>query len=98
MGKDMDKKASNEYVATTANGFVAVLLGLGLLAVAVFMVTRGPSLATLVLAGMAVVAAKAGADAASAAVKNKQFSDNLISISFLCSGHESTNGTVLAAE
>lgn len=52
----MEKKASNEYVATTANGFIAVLLGLGLLLVAAFMVMRAPSLTNLVLAGMAVVA------------------------------------------
>lgn len=51
----MDKKASNEYVATTANGFVAVMLGLGMVAGAVFLVTRGPSPSTLVLAVIALV-------------------------------------------
>jgi len=52
-----NKKASDEYVAKTANGFVAVGLGLGLLLIAVFLVTRAPSVTSLVLAGLAVVAA-----------------------------------------
>ena len=53
----MDKKASNEYVAKTANGFVAVALGLALLAMAVFLVTRAPSFTSVVIAGLALVVA-----------------------------------------
>jgi regulator of protease activity HflC (stomatin/prohibitin superfamily) len=53
----MEKQASNEYVAKTGNGFVAVAMGIGLLLAAVLMVTRAPSVATLALAVVAVVAA-----------------------------------------
>ena len=38
----MEKQASNEYVATTANGFVAVAVGVGLVLAAVVMITRAP--------------------------------------------------------
>ena len=48
----MEKQASNEYVATTANGFVAVAVGVGLVLVAVVMITRAPSLVTLVLSAV----------------------------------------------
>ena len=53
----MEKQASNEYLAKTANGFIAVAMGLGLLGVAALMVTRAPSAVTLMLGGLAVVAA-----------------------------------------
>lgn len=52
----MDTKASNEYAAKTASGFLAIALGLGLLLTAVFLVTRAPSVPSLVLAGLAIVA------------------------------------------
>lgn len=53
----MEKQASNEYVAHTANGFVAVGMGIGLLLAAAVMVTRAPSSVTLALSGLAVLAA-----------------------------------------
>jgi regulator of protease activity HflC (stomatin/prohibitin superfamily) len=53
----MDKKASNEYVASTANGFLAVALGIGLLLVGVFLVTRAPSITIVVMAVACIVAA-----------------------------------------
>jgi regulator of protease activity HflC (stomatin/prohibitin superfamily) len=53
----MDKKASNEYVAKTANGFATVALGIGLVLLAVFLVTRAPSVANLILAALALLSA-----------------------------------------
>jgi regulator of protease activity HflC (stomatin/prohibitin superfamily) len=53
----MDKQASNEFLAQTRNGFAAVGMGVGLLLGAVLLVTRAPSLPTLVAAGVAVVMA-----------------------------------------
>jgi len=53
----MEKQASNEFLAQTRNGFAAVGMGVGLLLGAVLLVTRAPSLPTLVAAGVAVVMA-----------------------------------------
>jgi regulator of protease activity HflC (stomatin/prohibitin superfamily) len=53
----MENQASNENVAKSTHGFVAVALGLGLLLAAVLMVTRAPSLVSLVLAGFAMLGA-----------------------------------------
>ena len=53
----MEKQASNEYLAKTANGFVAVAMGVGLLLAAVVMVMRAPSVVTLALSALAGLAA-----------------------------------------
>jgi regulator of protease activity HflC (stomatin/prohibitin superfamily) len=53
----MEKQASNEYLARTANGFVAVAMGIGLLLVAALMVARAPSGVTVALSAIAVAGA-----------------------------------------
>ncbi|MEI6735114.1 MAG: SPFH domain-containing protein [Comamonadaceae bacterium] len=53
----MEKQASNEYLAKTGNGFIAVTLGIGLLLGVALMVTRAPGGFTLGLSALAVLAA-----------------------------------------
>lgn len=53
----MEKQASNEFLAHTRNGFAAVGMGVGLLLGAVLLVTRAPSLPTLVAAGVLLLTA-----------------------------------------
>lgn len=53
----MEKQASNEYLASTTNGFVAVGMGIGLLLAAALMATRAPSGVTLILSALSVLAA-----------------------------------------
>jgi len=53
----MEKQASNEFLAHTRNGFAAVGMGVGLLLGAVLLVTRAPSLLTLVAAGVLLLTA-----------------------------------------
>lgn len=53
----MEKQASNEYAAKTVNGFVAVVMGLGLILATVLMVVRAPSPMTLLLGVLALLAA-----------------------------------------
>ena len=53
----MEKQASNEFLAQTRNGFAAVGMGVGLLLGAVLLVTRAPSLPTLVAAGVLLLMA-----------------------------------------
>ncbi len=53
----MDKQASNEFLASTRHGFVAVAIGVGCVLGAIFLITRAPSLPTLVASGVALVVA-----------------------------------------
>ena len=53
----MERQASNEYLAKTTNGFVAVAMGVGLLLAAGVMVMRAPSGVTVALSGLAGLAA-----------------------------------------
>jgi regulator of protease activity HflC (stomatin/prohibitin superfamily) len=57
MGTVMEKQASNEFLAQTRNGFAAVGMGVGLLVGAVLLVTRAPSLPTLIAAGVLLLTA-----------------------------------------
>lgn len=57
MGTVMDKQASNEFLAQTRNGFAAVGMGAGLLLGAVLLVTRAPSLPSLLAAGVLLLTA-----------------------------------------
>ena len=53
----MDKQASNEFSATTANGFAAVAMGLAFLLGGAYLLTRAPSMGVLVASGLSVVMA-----------------------------------------
>ena len=53
----MEKQASNEYLAKTGNGFMAIALGAGLLLGVALAVTRAPGGFTLGLSALAVLAA-----------------------------------------
>lgn len=53
----MDKQASNEFLASTRHGFVAVAIGVACVLGAIFLITRAPSLPTLVTSGLAMVVA-----------------------------------------
>ncbi len=53
----MEKQASNEFLASTRHGFVAVAIGVGCVLGAIFLITRAPSLPTLVVSGLALVVA-----------------------------------------